>query len=257
MLMKVLIIEDEQFAAQHLNRLLNQYDPEIEVLAKIDSVKKAVKWFSDNPAPELIFMDIQLADGLSFAIFEQCLVESPIIFTTAFNEYAIKAFKVNSIDYLLKPLDIEELSAAIDKFKRLVQAAVPAKPAIDAAMIDKVYHLLGKQYKSRFLVKVGLHIRTISTDEVCYFESLEKSTFLHTYDNKTFAIDHSLDQVEELIDPEKFFRVSRKHLVHILSIKDIISYSSNRLKLVVKAGNNDEIIVSREKVPAFKSWLDN
>jgi len=252
--MKVVIIEDEVRAAQFLEGLIKQYDPEIEVLEILDSVKKSVKWFDGQPQPDLAFMDIQLADGLSFEIFEKTLVECPVIFTTAFNEYAIRAFKVNSIDYLLKPIDFDELKAAIDKFKK-TYAQTQTIP--HQQIFDNVLQMLTNNYKQRFVIKVGDHIKSISVEDILYFYSLEKATFLHTSDNRNYVIDYSLEQVEDLIDPQKFFRINRKYLIAMNSFGDIISYSNSRLKIELLHSDDQDVIVAREKVGKFKKWLDN
>ena len=251
--MKVIVIEDEHLAAKRLIDLINKFDASIHVLEKLSSVKKSVEWFNKKLDVDLIFMDIQLADGLSFEIFEQCEFTAPIIFTTAFDEYAIRAFKVNSIDYLLKPIDFEELSNALNKFRN--QQEKERKP-INHTKMEEVLQLLTKQYKTRFVVKVGTHIKPIEVVEIQYFYSLEKATFLYTNENKSYALDFSLDQIERLIDPEQFFRINRKFLVNIKAIKEIVSYSSSRLKIDFKSSKEEDAIVSREKVASFKKWLE-
>jgi DNA-binding LytR/AlgR family response regulator len=253
--MNVLIIEDETYALLHLENLLKKYDNSIEILNRFDTIKRASEWLKTNPGPDLIFMDIQLADGLSFEIFERVEVNTPIIFTTAYNEYALRAFKVNSIDYLLKPLDFEELSSAIEKFKR--NSTKPKNPEIPSKVVfDKVLQMLTNQYKSRFMIKIGSHIRTISIEDICYFYSMEKFTFLQNTQNQSFPIDYSLDEAETLTDPQKYFRINRKYLIQIDSISDISVFSNSRLKLKLKNCSDDDVIVSREKVQDFKKWLD-
>jgi two-component system, LytTR family, response regulator len=252
--MKVLIIEDEKHAADHIAKLIGDYDSSIEVIQVLGSVKKSVEWFNQNPLPDLLFMDIQLSDGLSFDIFKQCTITTPVIFTTAYDEYAIRAFKLNSIDYLLKPISPEELAGAIDKFKNIRQTA--ASGTFDLKSVDKVMKLLTREFKNRFLIKVGEHIRFIPVEDILYFNSLEKATFLQTSASKSYSIDYSLDDIESLIDPSIFFRISRKYIVSIESIVDIISFSNSRLKLKLKNCTDDNIIVSREKVQSFKTWLD-
>lgn len=256
--MNVLLVEDEIYASQHLENLLKKYDSNIVVLAKLDSIKKTVKWLNENERPDIIFLDIQLADGLSFEIFERTQIDSPIIFTTAYNEYAIKAFKVNSIDYLLKPLDFDELSSAIDKFKKFQTSLLPEKKIQNPSsiVIDQVMQMLSKQYKTRFLIKVGLHIKSIPVEDIACFYSLEKATYLQTNENKSFDIDYTLEQLETLLDPSNFFRINRKYLIHISAVKDVLVYSNNRLKIILLTTNNDDLIVSREKVHDFKQWLD-
>jgi DNA-binding LytR/AlgR family response regulator len=251
--MNVLIIEDEKLAADHISSLVKFYDPDINILARIDSVKKSVQWFNVNPKPDLVFMDIQLADGLSFEIFEQAIVECPIIFTTAFNEYALKAFKVNSIDYLLKPIDFDELKVAIDKYKEVQGVVVKNQYQL---VMDNVLNMLSDNYKQRFVIKVGEHIKSIAVGDILYFYSMEKATFLHTTNDHNYVIDYSVDQLENLLDPKKFFRINRKYLISMDSIGDIISYSNSRLKIELKHSSEMDAIVAREKVNKFKKWLD-
>jgi DNA-binding LytR/AlgR family response regulator len=251
--MKVVVIEDERLAAERLIDLILQYDSGIEVLTTLDSVKQSVEWFDKNQHPDLAFFDIQLADGLSFEIFEKTIIDCPVIFTTAFNEYAIRAFKVNSVDYLLKPIDIEDLTKAVDKFKKNFSGK---EVAHQQEVFDRVLHLLTNNYKQRFVIKVGEHIRSVATENILYFYSLEKATFLHTDDDHNYVIDYSLEQVETLVDPERFFRINRKYMITIDSIDDIITYSNSRLKIELKHSDDQDVIVAREKVKQFKKWLD-
>ena len=253
--MKVLIIEDEHLAAKRLEDLLNKYDKEIEILAKISSVKKSVKWFNENTEPDLAFMDIQLGDGLSFEIFEQVKINCPIIFTTAFDEYAIKAFKVNSVDYLLKPFDFEELSTSIEKYKANFEHKSSNDSSIQQFQIEEVVNMLANKYKDRFVVKVGVHIRPVETANIAYFYIMEKATYIHTNDNKNYVIDFSLEQIERLVNPKLFFRINRKYIINIKAINDIISFSNSRLIIKIESSDDEDIIVSREKVTKFKSWL--
>jgi len=251
--MKVLIVEDEKLAADHLSGLIRKYDNTIEIIGRLDSVTKGVEWFSGNHHPDLAFFDIQLADGLSFEIFEQADVQCPVIFTTAFNEYALRAFKVNSVDYLLKPIDFDELRAAMEKFQR---NRGQFSLAGYHSMIDNVLGMLSDNYKQRFVVKVGEHIRSIPTSGILYFYSLDKATFLHTADDHNYVIDYSLDQLEQLVDPKRFFKINRKYLLAMEAITDIITYSNSRLKVELKHTHDMDAIVAREKVSKFKQWLD-
>ena len=247
-----LIIEDEKTAAERLSGLIKKYDQTIEITGVIQSVKKAVEWLNTNQTPDLIFMDIQLADGLSFEIFEQTIVKTPVIFTTAFDEYALKAFKVNSIDYLLKPIDQNELNNAINKFKENITTN-----EIPTQVFDSILHSLTKNYKSKFVLKVGEHIKVFTIDDVQCFYSMEKYTFLQNNAGRDYAVSYSLDQLEDLLDPAKFFRISRKHIISSSAIKDIISYSNSRLRVRLHSNESDDLIVSREKVQDFKKWLEN
>jgi two-component system, LytTR family, response regulator LytT len=251
--MKVLIIEDEKPSARRLQRMLESL--ELEVVELLHSVKESVVWFKNNEAPELIFLDIQLSDGLSFEIFQHVEVHSPIIFTTAYDEYALKAFKLNSVDYLLKPIDDEELKAAVDKFKSTWKISSETKD-LD---LNKIKQLLNdtqlQNYKTRFMIQVGAHLKIIESTEVCCFYSENKGTYLRSSNDRTYLLDSSLDKLEIELDPEKFFRVNRKFIVSRNSIEDIISYSNTRYELKLKGFKDYQIIVSRERVKAFKEWL--
>jgi two-component system LytT family response regulator len=254
--MITLIIEDEKLAAERLIELISKYDSSIEVKKVLDSVEKSVEWFNSNPHPDLVFMDIQLADGLSFEIFEKTQVKSPVIFTTAYDEYTIRAFKVNSVDYLLKPIDYKELAAAIEKFRLNFGPKTKKEFRPDVEIYDRLISQLVHQYKNRFVIKVGVHIRSIPADEIDYFFICEKSTFICTEEGKNYAIDYYLDQLEKLIDPQLFFRINRKFIININAVKDIIVYSNSRLKIILKNPPDEDAIVSREKVRDFKEWLD-
>jgi len=253
--MNVLIIEDEPQAAKRLETLMKELEPGVRVLDKIDSVTKSVEWISNNPAPDLILMDIQLADGISFTIFEQCEVKSPVIFTTAYDAYALKAFKVNSIDYILKPVDKDELGKALVKFRGIVKNVPETRILLDN--IGQAVQMLTKRYKSRFMIKVGEHLKTVDSQNILYFFSQDKTTFCQTTDSRNLILDYTLDQLEEMMDPSRFFRINRKYLVGSASITDIINYTNSRLKLKLKGVQDDDCIVARERVQAFKEWLDN
>ncbi len=249
--MNCLIIEDEKAAAGRLSGLIRNYDPSIAVTAIIQSVAKSIEWLNNHPAPDVIFMDIQLSDGLSFEIFEQTIVKTPVIFTTAYDEYALKAFKVNSIDYLLKPIDQDELNCAIHKFK---ENNTPKE--IPAQVFDSILHSLTKKYKNKFVLKVGEHIKVFTLDDVQCFYSMEKYTFLQNNAGHDYAVNYTLDQLDDLLDPERFFRINRKFIVSSSAISDIISYSNSRLRIKLHANVSDDLIVSREKVQDFKKWLE-
>lgn len=252
---KVLLIEDEKPAAEWLHQLILKFDPQISILTVIDSVRGAEEWFQQHPAPDLVFMDIQLADGLSFEIFERVKVPCPVIFTTAYEEYAIKAFKVNSVDYLLKPIAYKELEAAILKFSQQIKSLQPTPP-ISIELLNKVKEMLRKQYKTRFVIKVGDHLKSIPVEDILFFYSLEKATYLCTADFRTYLVDYSLDHISEMIDEQRFFRINRKYILSNQSIADIVVYSNSRLKIKLKKPDEESIIVSRDKVPGFKEWLD-
>lgn len=252
---KVLIIEDEKPAAEWLCQLILKYDPRITILAVIDSVRGATEWIEQHTAPDLVFMDIQLADGLSFAIFEQVKVPCPVIFTTAYEEYAIKAFKVNSVDYLLKPIAWNDLEAAFQKFASL-SAQVPVTPSVTLEVLNKVRDMIRKPYKTRFVIKVGEHLKSIPVEDILFFYSMDKATYLCTADFRTYTLDYSLDHISEMVDEHRFFRINRKYLLSNHSIADIVVYSNSRLKIKLKKPGEESILVSRDKVQDFKQWLD-
>ena len=254
--MKVIIVEDEQIAANRLEKLLLASSREIDVLAKLDTVKSTVEWLGKFKSPDLIFMDIQLADGLCFEIFDLVEITCPVIFTTSYDHYAIRAFKVNSIDYILKPLDPGELYNAINKFEFLKHNYAEKSSPESIALQDAINMLEKKSHKERFIVKVGEHIKSIAIEEINHFISQEKATFAHTTDGRKYLLDYTLDQIVELVDPQRFFRINRKYIISINGFDDIISYSNSRLKIHLKFEKTMDAIVSRERVPDFKKWLD-
>jgi len=254
--MNVLIVEDEQIAANRLEKLLLNSSQNITVLAKLDTIDLTINWLEENGSPDLIFMDIQLADGLCFDIFDMVQVKCPVIFTTSYDQYAIRAFKVNSIDYLLKPLDPGELYNALNKFDFLSKSYTKKSSPETNALKEAIEMLKQKSYKERFIVKVGEHIKSVAVDDVEYFDSREKATFAHTKDNKKYLLDFTLDQLTDMIDPKKFFRINRKYIISVDGFSDIISYSNNRLKIELKHEKPMDAIVSRERVADFKKWLD-
>jgi len=250
---KILIIEDEEAAYKRLQKMVIAELPEANILSPIVSIRSAIEWFSSNPAPDLIFLDVHLADGQSFEIFKQVKVTSPIIFTTAYDQYAIEAFKLNSIDYLLKPIKKEELKRAIEKFLHL------NPPPGSEITIQKLLSTLQAQpaaYKQRFVVKYGEHIKTIETGDSAYFYTENKANFLVTKDNKRYAIDHNLDQLEELLDPKKYFRINRQFIIGFHAITEMFTYSKSRVLIKLNPPSKLETIVSSERSASFKSWLD-
>jgi DNA-binding LytR/AlgR family response regulator len=252
--MTVLIIEDEPNAAEHLQRLVEELVKEATIVGKIDSVRKSIDWFRANDPPDVVLMDIQLADGVSFQIFEECEVKAPVIFTTAYEEYALKAFKVNSIDYLLKPVGKEELNAALKKVKTSYAAGTDREQLLQK--MSEMIKVLTKRYKTRFVIKVGEHLRTVEVDQILFFHSQEKTTFCVTQDKRRLILDYTLEQLEEMMNPAQFYRINRKYLVSAGAIHDIISFTNSRLKLVLKGSQDNDIIVARERVQDFKNWLD-
>ncbi|MCV6629027.1 MAG: LytTR family DNA-binding domain-containing protein [Flavobacteriaceae bacterium] len=249
--MRVIIIEDEKPAARRLQRMLEEKN--IAVQTMLHSVEEAVEWFEENPQPDLIFLDIQLSDGLSFEIFEHVAVDSAIIFTTAYDQYALQAFKLNSIDYLLKPIDKIELQKAVDQYLQQQQTKTVALP------LGEIQQMLGykstSNYKTRFSVKVGQHIKRINLSEIVCFYSENKGTYVHTRENRSYLLDWSLEALDPLLDPEIFYRTGRKYIVHIDAIRDIISYTNSRLQLKLEAFNESDVIVARDRVKNFKTWI--
>lgn len=250
--MKAVIIEDEKLSAEHLETLLKKVDKQIQVVAVYDSVKAVLEAFKHGVPADLLFMDIHLADGLSFEIFTKLAIDTPVIFTTAYDEYAIKAFKVNSIDYLLKPIGIGELRSALEKFKKR-QTPSPAHILPD---LSKVYENMSKQYKTRFMVKMGDHLVSVKSDEIAHFIAEDGVVLLSTKIEKRYAVDYTLDQLEELLDGSSFFRINRKVFVHINAIQKISTYFNSRLKINSPGLVDDDSVVSRERVNDFKKWLD-
>ncbi|MCF2486688.1 LytTR family DNA-binding domain-containing protein [Dyadobacter sp. CY347] len=248
--MKVLIIEDEKPAVRRLTQLLSKHLPEAQVLESLDTVSAAVSWFNHNPEPDLIFVDIQLADGISFEIFDKVKVTAPIIFCTAYDQYAIKAFKLNSIDYLLKPIDPEELTQALNKFRSGKKEA-----GISLEQIRSLIQTPTKTFKTRFLVKLGERIQTIDIQDIAFFYSEDKITLLQTRQGKKFALDYILDEIEGMVAPEQFFRINRKYISSISAIKDVFTYSNSRLKVHLENCNDNDILISRERMGPFKTWL--
>ena len=248
--MKIILIEDEKPAARLLKRRVEKLGYEITEM--LHSVEESVAWLKTNSQPDLIFLDIQLSDGLSFEIFNQVDVSSAIIFTTAYDEYVLKAFKLNSVDYLLKPVDEEELKFALEKFEKQHQP----KSSFDLSEIKKLFTSQSESYKERFSVKIGTSIKIIESDNIECFFSENKASYIHIKENKNYLIDFSLDKVEEQMNPKKFFRINRSQIIQIDSIKEITIYSNSRLKIVLNTYNEQDMIVSREKVTDFKNWLE-
>jgi two-component system, LytTR family, response regulator LytT len=250
--MKIIIIEDEKPAARLLERKIQKLGYSITTL--LHSVEESLLWFQNNPHPDLIFLDIQLSDGLSFEIFEKIDIKSAVIFTTAYDEYALRAFKLNSIDYLLKPIDEEELATAISKFANQFQ--VNSVSNLDFEAIKRMLvNPISKEYRKRFSVKIGQQIKVIDVTEIECLYSENKGTYIHTSDNRDYLIDSSLEVVEAELNPNDFFRISRKYIIPLQSVKEIQLYSNSRLKISLPTYKADEVIVARERVSDFKEWL--
>ncbi|MCU0353841.1 MAG: LytTR family DNA-binding domain-containing protein [Cytophagales bacterium] len=253
--MNVLIVEDEMLAAERLRELLLRHDAAIRVLDVLDTVEDTVQWLLTHPEPDLILMDIHLADGLSFAVFNSVHVKCPIIFTTAYDQYAIQAFKVNSIDYLLKPVSYQGMAQALHKMRSLSHGAA----AISPEALRQVTELIGqsaKNYKSRFLVRFGDHLQYKNVQDVSYFYADGKVVYLVTNDNKRFIVEYTLEELEVVLDPTVFHRINRKVIVHLEAVRDVRLHSNSRLRLSLRPTLEGDVVVSREKVSAFKAWLD-
>lgn len=255
--MKILIIEDELPAAEKLELLLKRYDSQIEILKRITTVEKSVAYLKENQANiDLIFLDIQLTDGLSFDIFKSIQVETPIIFTTAFHEYAIDAFKLNSIDYLLKPLNYDDLSKAMDKINSL-KVNLPSNESVSNISLEQLTQLISakdQNYKTRYLVKIGEHIKSITTNDICFFYAEGRTVFIITNEKRKFIVDYTLEELSNQLNPQKFFRANRSFIINFDYITDVVVYSTSRLQVKFPHEFEKEIIVSREKVSDFKAW---
>lgn len=251
--MKVLIFEDEKLASDRLIEILKEIRPTIHVVASLKSVEAGVLWLQNNEQPDLILSDIQLLDGTSFDIFSEIEVKCPVIFTTAYDQYAIKAFEVNSVDYLLKPISEDKLKAAVLKVENKNQKAP------NNFNIEDLKGLLKNskpEYKSRFLIKIGQKIRAIPVEKIAYFFTKDKMTYIVTFENQKLPMDHTLEEIDGMLDPKFFFRINRKFIVHFDAVKDIHPYFKGRIKLSLSPEIDEEIIISTEKTPSFKRWLD-
>jgi DNA-binding LytR/AlgR family response regulator len=285
--MLALVVEDEPLAARRLIGLLQKHAAPLTLLGPAESVAQAVALLQAGPAPDVLFLDIHLADGLSFELFEQVEIKCPVIFTTAYDQYALRAFKVNSVDYLLKPIDEEELQAAIVKLRQRLAGTVSVPndqelgtkssvsstkaatensvvPALDAATLAALIQQLRQpapvaSYKAQFVVRVGEHLKVVPVEQVAYFFSLEKTTLLQSTDGRKYVVDYTMEQLESLLDPGQFFRLNRAYLARQAAIHDIIHYTNSRLQTILKPAppeSEGPVLVSREKVSVFKSWLD-
>ena len=253
--MKVVIIEDEPRAASRLEKLIQEIEPNFHVIKKLESVKQSIAFFQSTTDIGLVFSDIQLTDDLSFEIFKIIQIPCPVIFTTAYDNYAINAFKANGIDYLLKPLSKEDVGKAIQKFKALTKPTLGADFSAIAELIQANKLQNRTTFKSRFMVKVGQHIKSISAEDVAAIYSKEKATYLFTREKRSFPLDQSLDQINEMLDPKRFYKISRSFIVNLNGVADIIAYSNSRLRIVIEGLEDELIVVARERTKEFKSWL--
>lgn len=251
--MNVIIIEDEKPSARRLQRQLKTLNLEAETM--LHSVEESIEWFQNNPHPDLIFLDIQLSDGLSFEIFETIDIKSAVIFTTAYDEYALQAFKLNSIDYLLKPIDDDDLEIAVNKYK----ARAPQKQGVTLDFDDikkLLVNPIDRVYKKRFSVKVGQHLKLINVDDIECFYSENKGTYVYTTEGRNYLLDLTLDQLGDELEPQTFYRINRKFFVNINAIKDMVSYTNSRLQIKLQTYKEQDVIVARERVKDFKNWLE-
>lgn len=248
--MNILIIEDEKPAADELEELLHAYDPAIRVVAHIDSVKGAVEWLSTGSC-DLIFMDIHLADDISFNIFQKIKILTPVIFCTAYDQYAIKAFTVNSIDYLLKPVESQKLAQAIDKFK-----ALRSSSQADLGKMMEMFRSMQPQYQKRFIVHSGEKIISIQAVDIAYFFAQQRYVILFTKNNEQYVIDYTLDKLEQVLDPETFFRINRQFIISFDVIKSMAPYAKSRIKIEVDPPSKEDVIVSIDRSSRFKEWLN-
>ena len=249
--MKIVLIEDESLAAEKLERYLSKYDENIQIIEKFSSIADAVNWFQKEEDYDVVFMDIQLTDGLSFEIFNQVKIAKPVIFTTAFDEYAIDAFKVNSIDYILKPITFTDVSNAMKKLSQMQKVFTG-----NDSMVNVVKKIAEKKTKDRFLVRLGNHIHSIKTAEISLFYAEGRTVFLINNAKRKYILDYKLESLQDVLNPSEFFRVNRTFIINISDIQDVLVYSNSRLKITSKVFTEKEIIVSREKVNAFKAWFE-
>lgn len=249
--MKAIIVEDEEFASKRLSLLISELAPDLEIVTVLSSVQEAKQWFSKNPLPDLIFLDIQLNDGYGFDILDDLEDHPPVIFTTAYNEFAIRGFKYNGLDYLLKPIVKADLKVALEKFeKNITRSAAPQQN------MQELKDLFRKEFKHRFMVKVGNQFRSFNVADIAYFKSMDGMIFLHTHAAQTYPIEYTIDQLENILNPIQFFRVNRKFMVSVESVVEIHSYFNSRLLLKLLPKEEEQVIVSRERTTNFKKWLD-
>lgn len=250
--MRVVIIEDEKLAADYLEKTLLSIEKDIEVIAKIPSVRESVIWLQENEA-DLIFLDINLSDGMCFKIFDQVTVKTPIIFTTAYDQYAIKAFKLNSIDYLLKPIDKQELTLSLSKFKELYKAA--EKSSVNFTDLINALNSTKQNYQDRFVIYAGQKIKVVKTTDIAYFYSIDGDTFLCSNSKENYSLEYSLDKLETMLDPAQYFRINRQFFVNLDAIKNMYIHTKSRIKLELNPPYSEEIVVSLNRCSDFRKWL--
>ena len=254
--MKVFIVEDEHLAVERLEKILKETDPSVEILGNAESIRSSVEWLQQNPAPDLILMDIELCDGQSFEIFNQIEIKSAVIFTTSYDEYALKAFKVNSIDYLLKPVKKEDLSNALNKYNQLKkQFSSPAQNIIIENLVQELKQQQFKEYRSRFLVKSGQRLLSVEVKDIAYFYADDRITYFRTWDKLKYIVDYTVEELEQMLNPKEFCRINRAFIIQPKSVSQIHTYFNGKLKLELKPEPDKEVMISREKVQDFKNWM--
>lgn len=250
--MRAVIVEDEEFAAKRLAQMVGKLAPDMELVAELHSVENGTQWFSENEMPDLIFLDIQLNDGYGFDILDGMEEHPPVIFTTAYNEFAIRGFKYNGLDYLLKPIVMDDLKKALEKFKKNLTKSRPSSEE----SFDQFKQLFQKEYKHRFMVKVGNQFKSFDVEEIAYFKSHDGMIFLYTHKGQPYPIEYTIDQLENILNPIHFFRINRKFMVSVKAVEEIHSYFNSRLLLKLLPKEEEQVIVSRERTTNFKRWLD-
>jgi two-component system response regulator LytT len=253
--MTILIIEDEKLASEKLEKAILEVEPGSSIIGKCQSIASSVEWLQTNKHPDVIFSDIRLLDGLSFEIFKQVKTDAPVIFTTAYDQYAIRAFEVNSIDYLLKPVQREKLNASLAKLKSINKKDNSSTP-IDIQEIIKLFKDSSPAYKSRFMVKFGQKLIALPIDKIAYFYSENKLTFIVAKDGKKYPVDQPLDELIEILDPKVFFKINRQYIITFDSIAEMHPYFKGRIKLLLNPKTEDDVVISSERTPEFKSWID-
>ncbi len=259
--MKILLIEDEELTARKMQRMLSEIEPHAHLLGTIGSVEESVEWLQSHPAPDLILLDIELSDGQSFDIFNQVKVNCPVIFTTAYDEYAIKAFRVNSIDYLLKPVKEEDLRQALAKLQQLKQVLAREPDSLQQSLTQLLQQLAlpssvaQPAYRDRFMIKQGQRLLAVETEEIAYFFTRNKISFIKTHDNRELMVDYTLDELEKMVHPRRFYRLNRQIIAQLRAIEKVNLYFNNKLKIQLRPAFDEEVLVSRIKAGDFKIWL--
>lgn len=255
--MKVFIVEDEHLAVERLEKILKETAPDIEIMGSAESIKASVNWLQENPVPDIIFMDIELCDGQSFEIFNHTEIKSAVIFTTSYDEYALKAFKVNSIDYLLKPVKKDDLSNAIHKYRQLKKqyTGLQDQSIVIENLVQQLKQHQFKEYRSRFLVKAGQRLISVEVKDIAYFYADDRITFFRTWDKGKYIVDYTIEELEQMLNPAEFCRINRAFIIHPKAVEQIHSYFNGKLKLDLKPEPDKEVIISRERVQDFKDWM--